>query len=92
MFLLQIYACIPWTNGESRLKYFLAIQCWTSNGYNHKFWAFYIVLPACICWCFLLPMLGLIIILVKKRKMNDLNNKIMFGFLCMGYRNKKFYW
>ncbi len=83
---------MPWGPNESRLKSFLAVVCWDGDGYNHRFWSFYIALPAAICWCVLLPILGMMIIFKKKKAMNDIDNRLMFGFFCMGYRGKKIYW
>lgn len=65
------------------------VQCWNSR---HKKYSLMFALPGAIIWGLTIPFLCLVVILKRRRYLNNIENSVSFGFYLIGYRKTKFYW
>ncbi len=67
----------------------LDIECWTGK---HYLYSMTLALPCIIVWVLGTPALVLYYMYKHRLNLLEIDNRLRFGFLYTGYRNKKFYW
>lgn len=67
----------------------LQIKCWTAS---HIRTLLTISLPGVLLWGFGVPFMVLVIMIKRFRFLNKDTNKVIFGFIFNGYKQKKFFW
>jgi hypothetical protein len=87
--MLNLFDCFEIETGEYWLSGETDVRCWTTE---HKFYMFAVALPTLLVWSVGLPLLSFSILACKRRKLNQLENKLRFGFLYNGYTENVFYW
>lgn len=67
----------------------LMLRCWQGT---HWKYVLALMIPAMITWGIAVPGIVLIVLMINRKHLRQLRNKIRFGYLFNGYRNEKYYW
>jgi hypothetical protein len=83
------FNCTEIQSGEFWLNENLDIRC-----FDHKpnSIALTVILPVFVIWGLLVPLLVLLYLVRRRRKLSEINMKLRFGFLYNGFKQSKFYW
>ncbi|MEE4248133.1 MAG: hypothetical protein V2I33_22295 [Kangiellaceae bacterium] len=87
--LFSCFACVEIESGEYWLEDEQNIKCWDEE---HMFFAIYIAVPGLIAWGLIFPIVILSFLLARRRRLEDADTKIKFGFLLHGFRPERYYW
>lgn len=87
--MLSPFACKEIDPDEYWLLENLNIQCWESD---HSFFLVFFALPGLMLWGILMPALMLAMILRSRKRLNEPDIRLRFGFVLLGYKKEKFYW
>ena len=75
--------------GKNYVKMDLAYECYTAE---HLFFSFFISIPALLIWTFIIPLFILYKLYKARNYLNNIDNRIKYGFLYSEYKPKAFYW
>ena len=87
--LFSVFSCREISGYGLWLEENLDIQCWDSE---HTFYSLFIALPALLLWGFGMPAFILMSMYKRRNALCMVKNRLRFGFLYNGYRQKRFYW
>ncbi|CAG9312598.1 unnamed protein product [Blepharisma stoltei] len=81
--------CTEINSGEYWLEEDLDIKCWN---YEHIFYMLTFSLPTIILWGIILPTICLVNIIRNRKKLDNINVRLTYGFLFNGFKTEHFYW
>ncbi|CAG9312606.1 unnamed protein product [Blepharisma stoltei] len=87
--ILNAFSCKEINSGEYWLNVDLGIRCWD---HNHLFYTLLVALPTISIWVFIVPLLCLINLIKNKNHLGETWMKKRYGFFCIGYKLKYYYW
>jgi hypothetical protein len=67
----------------------LSVKCWDTD---HSSVVYFYAAPSIIIWCVAAPLLCLIHLIRRRKILDRIDVKLLFGFLFHGYSRKHFYW
>ena len=83
------FACQTIDQLGLHLKVNYEIQCWDRR---YTKFNFSVVIPSITLWVIGLPAIILIIMTKRKKYLNQVNNRIIFGYIFNGYRRERYFW
>ena len=88
--MFSAFSCMEIEDGKMWLVENLEIQCWEEK---HLFYVLAVALPSIVIWGIGVPALCLTLLYTKfKKRLNEVNVKVRFGFLYNGYEKQEYYW
>ena len=88
--MFSAFSCQEIDEGELWLVVNLEIKCWEEE---HLFYALIVALPSIVVWGIGVPAFCLLLLFKKFRKrLNEVNVKVRFGFLYNGFEKTEYYW
>lgn len=88
-FMFDAFNCRSILPGEYWLHSYLNIRCWDTL---HSRYAMLVALPSLLLWGVCVPLLALIVLVARKKRLVEPQMRIRFGFLYTGYEGQKYYW
>jgi hypothetical protein len=88
-FAFDTFNCMEIENGEHWLFANLEIRCWEGD---HLMYALGCALPGIIIWVITIPALCLHFLSRRRDRLEDIRQKLKFGFLYHGFKQSRFYW
>jgi hypothetical protein len=88
-FMFATFNCMGIEDGEYWLLANLEIRCWEGD---HLFYALTCALPGIIIWVITTPALSILFLSRRRKDLNDIEQKLKFGFLYHGFKESRFYW
>jgi hypothetical protein len=85
----DVFNCKEIQLGEFWLTSYLNIRCWD---HLHSRFAMGIALPGVILWGAFTPAAALVALIAMRKRLDELNSRIRFGFLYNGYQISYYYW
>jgi hypothetical protein len=67
----------------------LSVKCWDTD---HSEVVYFYAIPCIVIWCVAAPLLCLIHLVRKRKVLDRIDVRMVFGFLFHGYSRKHFYW
>ena len=83
------FYCTKLDNDDYYLNSYMNIKCWESS---HLIFTLAVVIPSIILVCFSAPLTMLLAISKNKRKLDEVGERLKYGFLYNGYKERFYYW
>lgn len=85
----SMFNCTELAPGQYYMTEDMSISCWKSD---HLTYTLSVALPSLIIWCISVPVLLVILLYKNRSKLDNISNKLMFGFLYKGFKKEIFFW
>ena len=86
--MFSAFSCMD-IDGTAYLYEDLDVECYDET---HSFYAITCALPGMILWGISAPMLAMLLLIRDRRRLDELEVKMKYGFLYIGYRKGTFIW
>ena len=84
-----MFDCMEIAPGEYYMTADMSIECWKSE---HLEYTLGLVLPSIGLWCIGIPILLIFLINRDQNRLNEIEQKLKFGFLYKGFKPNRFFW
>lgn len=84
-----MFNCTEIGTGHYFMTEDLDIQCWESL---HLKYTLFVVLPSIFIWCIGIPACLLVFLYKNRKDLNDISEKLKYGFLYKGFKSEVYYW
>jgi hypothetical protein len=85
----SVFNCLELAPGKYFMIDEMSIQCWTRR---HLTFTIAVALPSLLVWCIGVPIILAVVLTKNRSRLDEITEKLKYGFLYKGFKNKHFYW